>query len=112
MWIFFLILFILGLVIVWPVLKVALKIRRQYRQFNRMMNGEMPGSSDAGKKSRRQHKAPEPAVRKKKIDGSVGEYVEFEDIRVEASERVNSDTASVKFKVEQQITDVEFEDLP
>ncbi|MDE6266469.1 MAG: hypothetical protein K2M07_03860 [Muribaculaceae bacterium] len=111
MWILLTILFIIGVAIVWPVLKIALKIHSQYRQFSRMMNGEMPGSRREGSRKKSKGSPPAPP-KKKKIDGSVGEYVEFEEIRVEASERTYGDTTTIKFKVEQQITDVEFEDLP
>lgn len=95
----------------WPLLKIIINVHRQYRRINDIMNGRQPGergrSSRTGKKN-----TPPPPVKKKKIDRSVGEYVEFEEISVEASERTEGDTTTIKYKVEQQITDVEFEELP
>lgn len=110
MWIFLIILFIIGFVIVWPVLQIALKIHRQYRQFNNMMNGA--AQNQRRRNGKRDSAPPHPPVKKKKIDSSVGEYVEFEELSVEAEQYRTADSTTVKFKVEQQITDVEFEELP
>lgn len=109
MWPLLIILFITGVIIVYPLLKVVLGIHRQYRAINRMMNN---AATNGGNGRRRQPEQPKPAVKKKKIDRSVGEYVEFEEIRVKASTQTDGDTTTVNYKVEQQITDVEFEDLP
>ncbi|MDE7152930.1 MAG: hypothetical protein K2O00_00625 [Muribaculaceae bacterium] len=109
MWALLIILFIIGVIIIYPLLKVALSIRRQYREINRIMNGGAPKGSG---RNRRKPEPPKPPVKKKKIDGSVGEYVEFEELRVETSVHETGDSTTVEYKVEQQITDVEFEDLP
>lgn len=109
MWPLLIILFIIGVIIVYPLLKVVLGIHRQYRAINRMMNN---AAATGGGGRRREPEQPTPAVKKKKIDRSVGEYVEFEEIRVKASTQTDGDTTTVNYKVEQQITDVEFEDLP
>lgn len=56
-------------------------------------------------------KKPEPPVTKKKIDPTVGEYVEFTET-VETSTRQTPEGEETSVRVEQQITDVQWEDLP
>lgn len=110
MWLLFVILFIIGLFIIWPVLKIALKIHRQYRNLRRMMNGEFPGDEPRGRQRRAANRKPsKPEPKKKKIQPEVGEYVEFEEI--ETSEAHSGNSNEVKFKSEAQISDVEFEDI-
>lgn len=67
-------------------------------------------SSAFGGQQQRQPQ-PEAPVHKKKIDPTVGEYVEFTETevtsRVETPEGTETTTV-----VEQQITDIQWEDLP
>ena len=54
---------------------------------------------------------PEPPVAKKKIDPTVGEYVEFTET-VETTTRHTAEGEETSVRVEQQITDVQWEDIP
>lgn len=62
-------------------------------------------------RSRQQKQQPQQPVHKKKIDPTVGEYVEFTETesttRVETPEGTETTTV-----IEQQITDIQWEDLP
>ena len=62
-------------------------------------------------RSKQQQQQPQPPVHKKKIDPTVGEYVEFTETetttRVETPEETETTTV-----IEQQITDIQWEDLP
>lgn len=70
--------------------------------------------------SREQHaRQPEPPKKtpSKKIDPNVGEYVTFEEISVysRTEESIETDASGNKHKMvltEEQITDVEWEDIP
>lgn len=53
-----------------------------------------------------------PVIKKKKISSDVGEYVKFTEIRTETTTTIHDDpTSSSDFTIEQQITDVEWEDI-
>ncbi len=60
---------------------------------------------------KQQSQQPEPPVAKKKIDPTVGEYVEFTET-VESTTRQTPEGEENSVRVEQQITDVQWEDLP
>lgn len=53
---------------------------------------------------------PRPARQGKKIDPTVGEYVEFEEVQVYESTEPDG-KKQVKFEAEEQITDVEWEEV-
>ena len=53
---------------------------------------------------------PRPARQGKKIDPTVGEYVEFEEVQVYESTETDG-KKQVKFEAEEQITDVEWEEV-
>ena len=53
---------------------------------------------------------PRPARQGKKIDPTVGEYVEFEEVQVYESIEPDG-KKQVKFEAEEQITDVEWEEV-
>lgn len=59
-----------------------------------------------------ERKKPEPPQRpKKKIDPSVGEYVEFTET-AESTVRETPEGTETTFRTEQQITDIQWEDIP
>lgn len=66
---------------------------------------------DPNRQRRQQQPKPEPPVKKKKIDPTVGEYVEFTET-VETTTRVTPEGEGTTVKTEQQITDIQWEDLP
>ena len=53
-----------------------------------------------------------PTPHKKKVEKDVGEYVHFEEVKVEiTSDQTDKEHSSERFVAEQQIVDVEWEDL-
>lgn len=78
-------------------------IRRQTRRF---MNGAFPGG-DPSDGNRQQQQQPRRS-RRKKIDPSVGEYIEFTEVKGTTATAAAPDNV----KVESQISDIEWEDLP
>lgn len=99
---------------------VLLPMIRGLMQFNRMRSNardffnSMNQQASGARSDSRQPQQPAP--KKKKIDPSVGEYVDYEEITVEQT-TVNATTATdgtsstTRIDVEQQIVDVEWEDI-
>lgn len=67
----------------------------------------------SGQQRRRQQSTQpqQPAKQKKKIDPNIGEYVEFTET-TESTTRQTADGTETTVKTEQQITDVQWEDIP
>lgn len=116
-------LIIFGYFIIWPVVKVLLRINAAKRQFRDMMNGGGPAAAagfGAGGRDESRRKggwSRAPRRRRKKIPDDTGEYVAFEEITV--TQTVTESTAAgadgeharTDYTVEQQIIDVEWEDV-
>lgn len=67
---------------------------------------------DTRRQTRQSNHRPEPPRRQeKKIDPSVGEYVDFTET-TETTARKTPDQTETSSRIEQQITDVQWEDLP
>lgn len=105
-----LLLIIIGLLIWWILIRPAIFVRRQWRQmqdqarqFHEQYNRQQSRPSESHRRRR-----------KKKIDPSVGEYVEFTETTDSATGGRSSDAGSGRTDVqpESQITDVTWEDLP
>lgn len=118
-------LIILGL-FVWfillPALRVGMAINRARKQardfFGAMNGGASSGTRSSAKSSSKSSKSgSQPAPRRRKIDPSVAETVEFEEIACTVTEtagagdRQSSTTASYT-RTEAQIVDAEWEDIP
>ncbi len=81
-------------------------LRRQTRKFmNGAFPGGMPGNNNEPRYNRQRNQRQN---HKKKIDPSVGEYIEFTEI--EGS--VVNTAAKPNGPVENQVSDIEWEDLP
>ncbi len=65
----------------------------------------------AEQQSRQRRQPQQPPKPKKKIDPTVGEYVEFTETTVTRTE-TDGNTTTVSTETEQQITDITWEDLP
>lgn len=98
----FLLVIFLG-VLAWNYLLPYLLRRRMRRMF---------GFDTRQQTRQNNRKKPEPPQRpKKKIDPSVGEYVEFTET-TETATRETPDGTDTSVKTEQQITDIQWEDIP
>ena len=110
-----LLLFLFVYFIVIPMGRLYMRIRRGRRQFNDMFsafggNPSARASAQSGSRPGGWNTAP---GRKKKFSREEGEYVDFEEVET-ASCSYNPGTgqSEIHYTVEQQITDVEWEDLP
>lgn len=84
-------------------------IRRQTRRFmNGAFPGGMPGAGGDPSDGNRQQQQQPRRSRRKKIDPSVGEYIEFTEVKGSTA----TAAAPANVKVESQISDIEWEDLP
>ncbi|MDE6267656.1 MAG: DUF4834 family protein [Muribaculaceae bacterium] len=86
------------------------RMRSNARDFFNSMNQQAAGARS------RDSQPQQPAPKKKKIDPSVGEYVDYEEITVEqttvnATTTTDGSSSSTSIDVEQQIVDVEWEDI-
>ena len=104
-----LLLFIFGFIcwIVWMIVRTVLSafmfVRRTRRQVNDAFGfGEATGSKQPNRKS--------PRHQGKRINPNVGEYVEFEDLPP-LYQTSGQDSTKVRYTVEEQISDVEWEDI-
>lgn len=113
-------LFVFLALIIWFVVRPALRVgmavnraRKQARDFFDAMNG---APSSAGRQRPSSTPSPEPAPRRRKIDPSVAETVEFEEIACNVTSSAAADgpeSASASCsRTEAQIVDAEWEDLP
>lgn len=94
---------IAGLIyLLWPAVRIFRQVRRMQRsqeEFWRGFSGRDPEGASA---AHEQRKAP----RRKKIDATVGEYIEFEEIPGNYT-----NPAPASFTPEQQISDADFEEI-
>ena len=106
---FLLILFIVFIVI--PILRLlwaGWKLRRRWMEATSGMRDAYRRAAEEAAKKTKQPK------KKKKIDPSVGEYVSFEELKVETTvtSETTADGSSTKIRVESQVEDVTWEELP
>ena len=107
-------LFIIGYFVVWPLIKVALRIRSARNAWRHAMNGGGSGRREAPRRERPGGWSGAPArPKRKKIGRDVGEYVAFEEETVTASETSGSTSTaeSASFAVEEQVEDAVWEDI-
>ncbi len=107
----YLILIILAIYILPPLIRGILTINR-FRRSTRQAYEAMYGNRNRRPQERKAGWSGKPSDKKKKIGKDVGEYISFEEITVTETESTVSDNAGNTFtEVEQQITDVEWEDV-
>ena len=99
----FLFIIILGglIYLLWPAIRIFRQVRRVQREqqdFWRNFTGGNTGNA--------QPQTPRTAPRRKKIDATVGEYIEFEEIPGN-----HTSPAPSPFTPEQQISDADFEEI-
>lgn len=105
-------LFIIGYFVVWPLIKVALRIRSARNAWRDAMNGGAPGRREAPRRERPGGWSGAPArPKRKKIGRDVGEYVPFEEETIVASETSGCTAESASFTAEEQIEDAVWEDI-
>ncbi len=109
--IFGLIFFLLFIFIIVPVLvtlvRAAFFVHRARKSVRDAFRGMDNGDGGSG-----QQDCTARHRRSKKIDPRDGEYVAYEEIAVSASETADNGRHSMRYTVEQQIVDAEWEDIP
>ncbi|MDE5573240.1 MAG: DUF4834 family protein [Muribaculaceae bacterium] len=105
---FLLLLGIFVWVIVIPIIKGVMLVNRVRNNARDMFN-RATGRSNNGSQGKT---GGNESVKRKKIDSSVGEYVEFEEIQVTQTEtQTTADGGQTTYKAESQIVDVEWEEI-
>lgn len=93
--------------------KARKQAREIFEQFRAAASGGGFGEEEHGRNESPKH--PEPPVKKKKIDATVGEYVSFEEIPLPPDYDPKTDTMYSRTETvitESRIVDVEWEDIP
>lgn len=107
--------FVLGwlfkMLLPWILRMVARRARRNMeRRMKEMFN---TAASGADRAAGTPHRPSGPASKAKKIDPDVGEYVHFEEISDTTADSDNTGPRPhVDYKVESQVVDIEWEDIP
>lgn len=105
---------LLGFVL-WWIIRIATGIQRARNQFRQFFN-QTTGSFSTREQTNAERKGgwSAPRLRKKKIDPTVGEYIRFTetDVKITSTEANDHASASHKSTVEEQITDVDWEEIP
>lgn len=108
---FLLLILFLGFFVI-PLFRVFVTVRRarnSYRDFFNAAAG-MGGASGRGDRRQRQ---PQPEPRRKIYSKDEGEYVDFQEIECSATtDQSAGESRRTETVVEQQVTDVEWEELP
>lgn len=107
---FLLLVFIIFIIvsIILPIAKLALGVWRARRNWNEAMN-RFRNATANGENAPGADNNPATKRRKKKIDSDVGEYVAFEEIKVETGQ--NNARKPGPTVVEEQIEDISWEDI-
>lgn len=106
----FLLIFFLIYFVIWPLVRTSMRVRSAMKQMRDMADRAQRA---AGAGFRTAADSAAGRRRRKKIDPSVGEYVEFEEISGSRRDTVESDGAgNVRYSSEQQIVDAEWVDIP
>lgn len=100
------ILILIFVFVVIPLIRLAAAIWRAQRAAKSYINNFKKQTENYRKANSQQ---PEPQKKKKKIDPSDGEFVNFEELPSEAEATQSSKTTYVE--IEQQVVDVEWEDI-
>lgn len=106
-----LLLILIGL-FVWFVVRPAIILRRRWKQMQdaaRRFYNQQPDGDSADRRS----EPGRPKRKEKKIDATVGEYVEFTETTAQTTKtEADGSTRTTTVHTEEQVTDVTWEDLP
>lgn len=107
----FFVLLIFGLIfyfILWPIGKLMWRGYKLQQEWQKATAGMRGAYEDAARRRQEQ----KPHAKKKKIDPSVGEYVAFEEIKIETTRETHtSGDGRTSVRVESQIEDAVWEEL-
>ncbi len=91
----------------------GLKARRYFLDMRDVLSGRPPRSASKGRRNTRSNAGQQTAkpAHKKKIDPSVGEYIEFQEVSCTVETSDSQGNRHIYTQTEQQIVDVEWEDI-
>lgn len=105
-------------VLLWPAIRTILALRRAQKQAQQAFSQARRAAQEESRRNRpggwsagEAGSAPQQQPRRKKIDPSVGEYVEWEEVKVSSTTTDSSGKSTRTTVTEEQITDVEWEEL-
>lgn len=104
------ILLLILFIILWPLVQVLWKLFTGTRDVRRFMRDPEGFMRNRQQQSKGYAQGPQQKQKRKKIDPSEGEYIEFTEIETAQSSSSKSGT-EVKYTKEEQITDIEWKDL-
>lgn len=107
---FLLLIFVIFFIII-PLAKAGYAVWRARRNWNEAMNQFRRAAGFTDSQGAARNPEPAPKARKKKIDPDTGEYIAFEEIKVEASQTETTSSGSRTTIVEEQIQDITWEDI-
>lgn len=105
---FYIIIFAIILFFIWPVLRLGWKIYSVRRQMNRMFNNARSANTQRPNAGPGSTGSNPFSARRKKIDPSIGEYVEFEEVETTTQ---TEEYHEVKYERRQQVEDAEWEEI-
>lgn len=103
--------FLLVIFLIWPLLQFVFVVWRNGRAWRRFMRTGSPDSGNTRSRSSYKRQQPQPERPKKKFGSDVGEYVAFTEVETSTSTTNTDGTQSTSTVVEDQITDIKWEDL-
>lgn len=101
--------FLLAIFLIWPLIQLVFVLWRNGRAWRRFMQNGTSGSSYRTRNSYKRQE-PKPERPKKKFGADVGEYVAFTEVETNSTTTKSDDTQTATV-VEEQITDIKWEDL-
>ena len=91
------------------------RVYAQYRRIRNAMRGQANAYRRRTEEQRRYERpggwSPAPSRKQKKIDPTVGEYVEFTEMEATTTSETDAQ-GNTRVRTEAQVTDVKWEDIP
>lgn len=94
---------------VWRLLLRYIIIPQATKRFNKAFGGAFQGAGPFG--AARGENPEQPRRKKKKIDPAVGEYIKFEEVKIEQSEQIHVGPDNTSIKFSSRIEDAEWEEI-
>ena len=103
----------LGYFIIWPIVKLLLKVNAARRRYADMMNAMGGGMNNRARNDSRPGgwSGQSTTRRKKRIPDDTGEYIAFEEIEASSCTYDSNGRESSQYVREQQVEDAEWEEI-
>lgn len=94
--------------LLWPVIKLAYKLFTIKRQYQNIYNSARQAGA---RSSHRAQPEPRPEPRRKRFSRSDGEYIDFEELAVDADTERARQYRTVEYVRQEQVSDAEWEEI-